>query len=60
VDLLKVLVLKLLPVNALSARAISLREISALDHEALDDTVEARALIVQRLAGLSHALLTRA
>jgi hypothetical protein len=60
VDLLKVLVLELLPVDALSACAISLREISALDHEALDDTVEARALVVQRLASLSHALLTRA
>jgi hypothetical protein len=60
VDLLKVLILELLPVDALSTRAISLREISALDHEALDDTVEARALVVQRRAGLSRALLTRA
>lgn len=59
-DLLKVLVLELLAVDALAAGAISFCEIAALNHEALDDTVKARALVVQRLASLAYTLLASA
>lgn len=57
---LKVLILKLLPVDALAPGAIALCEVSTLDHEALDDAVEAGALVVQRLASLTHTLLAGA
>jgi hypothetical protein len=73
---LEVLVVKLLSVDALAARTICSREVTrsqlalvtrcsrsclpALDHEAFDDAVEARALVVQRLVRLGHALLARA
>jgi hypothetical protein len=56
VQSLEILVLKFLAIDALSARAVALGEVTALDHEALDHAVEARALVVQRLAGLAHAL----
>lgn len=56
---LKVLILKFLAINALSACAIALGKVAALDHEALNDAVEARALVVQRLAGLARAFLAR-
>lgn len=57
VDLLKVLILELLAVDALTTRAVAFCEITALDHEALNDAVEARALVVQRLASLADAFL---
>jgi hypothetical protein len=53
----EVLVFKLLPVYRLSAGAIALCEVSTLDHELLDDSVEPRALVVQRLARLALAFL---
>jgi hypothetical protein len=56
----KVLVLELLAVDALTASAIASGEITTLDHEGLDDTVEGAALEVQRLAGLTDALLASA
>ncbi len=57
---LKVLVGKLGSVDGLAARAVARREIAALDHKLLDDSVETRALVVQRLAARAQALLTRA
>jgi hypothetical protein len=60
VDLLEVLVFELLAVDALTTRAVAFCEISALNHEALDNTVEARPLVVQRLASLADAFLARA
>lgn len=44
-------------VDGFAACSVSSREVSALDHELLDDTVEAGALEVQRLARLAQALL---
>jgi len=58
--LLKVLVLKFLAVYALASSPVTLGEISALNHEALDDAVEARVLVVQRLARGAFALFARA
>lgn len=60
VDLLEVLIFELLAINALTARAVAFCEISTLDHKALNDTVEARAFVVQRLASLADALLAGA
>lgn len=57
---LEVLVRELLAVDRLAARAVAGREVAALAHELRDDAVEGRALEVQRLAGLSGALLARA
>lgn len=54
---LKVLVLKLLAVDGLAAGAVASGEVTTLDHELLDDTVEARTLVVEGLARLSKALL---
>jgi type IV secretory pathway TrbD component len=56
-DLFKVLVLELLAVDALAACPVTLCEIAALNHEALDDAVEARILVVERLAGCAFAFL---
>jgi hypothetical protein len=54
---LKVLVLELFSVDALTASTIASSEVTTLDHERLDDTVETRALVVERLAILSLTLL---
>ena len=54
---LKVLVLELLSVNALTTGSVASSEVTTLDHERLDDTVETRALVVERLAILSLTLL---
>ena len=54
---LKVLVLELLSVDALTTSSIASSEVTTLDHERLDDTVERRALVVERLAILALALL---
>jgi hypothetical protein len=43
-----------------SAHAVALSEVASLKHEARNHTVKARALVVQRLAGLASALLPRA
>lgn len=55
---LKVLVLEFGTVDGLAASAIALGKVAALDHELLDHTVEDGALVVKRLSGLAHALLT--
>lgn len=57
---LEVLILELLAVDALAAGTITGGEVAALDHELLDDAVELRALVVERLAALSLALLAGA
>jgi hypothetical protein len=54
---LKVLVLELFSVDALTASTVASSEVTTLDHKRLDDTVETRALVVERLAILSLALL---
>jgi hypothetical protein len=54
---LKVLVLELYSVDALTTSSIASSEVTTLDHEGLDDTVETRALVVERLAILSLTLL---
>jgi len=58
--LLKVLVFKLLAIYALASGPVTLGKIAALNHEALDNTVEARILVVQRLARGAFTLLARA
>jgi hypothetical protein len=55
---LKILVLELFSVDALTTGSVASSEVTTLDHERLDDTVETRALVVERLAILSLALLT--
>ena len=57
---LKVLVLELLSVDALTTGSIASSEVTTLDHERLDNTVETRALVVERHAILSFALLAGA
>ena len=47
-------------VGMLSWQALSLREIAALTHKPRNHAVKTRALEVQRLPGLTHALLTGA
>ena len=59
-NLLEVLILELLAVDALTTCAVAFCEVTTLDHEALDDTVEARALVVERLSSLADALLAGA
>lgn len=53
----KGLVVELVAVNRLAAGAIASSKVTTLDHELLDDAVEDGALVVQRLSGLSNALL---
>lgn len=48
------------PIDGLATSAISIGEVSSLDHELWDDTVEAGALVVQRLPRLPLALLASA
>ena len=57
---LEVLVVELLAVDGLAARAVAPGEVAALQHELRDDAVELGPLVVQGLARLAHALLTRA
>ena len=59
-NLLKVLILKLLSIDAFTTRTIALCEVTALDHETLDDTVEARSLVVKRFASLTNTLFASA
>jgi hypothetical protein len=59
-DLLEILVLELLAIDALAAGAIALCKVPTLDHERLYDSMEDRAFVVERLAGIALALLTRA
>ena len=54
---LEVLVGELFTVNGLAASAITGREITALDHELLDDAVEYRSLVGERLSRLAGTLL---
>jgi hypothetical protein len=54
------LVVELVAVDRLAAGAIASSKVTTLDHELLDDAVEDGALVVQRLSGLSNALLARA
>ena len=55
---LEVLILELGAVDGLATSAVALGEVTTLEHEVLDDAVEGRALVVEGLAGLAHALLT--
>merc|ERR1719240_1279952 len=57
---LEVLIGKLLAVDGFAASAVAAGEIATLKHELRDHTVEDRALVVQRLARLAHALLASA
>ena len=57
---LEVLVLELLSVDGLPSGAVARSEVSSLAHKPRYDPVEARALVVQRLAALADALGTRA
>lgn len=50
---------KLVAIDGLASSAIASSEVASLHHEPLDDAVEGRPLVVQRLAGLAHALLPR-
>jgi hypothetical protein len=54
---LEILIVKFHTVDRLAARAIAFCEVAALDHELLDDAVEERPLVVQRLARLAQPLL---
>lgn len=54
------LVLKLVAIDGLAARSVTGGEVTTLDHELLDNTVEARALVVKRLACLAYTPLTSA
>ncbi len=56
----KVLILELGAVDRLPSSAIASSEVAALDHELLDDPVETRAFVVQRLARLADTLLASA
>mmetsp|Transcript_37546 Transcript_37546/g.97103 ORF Transcript_37546/g.97103 Transcript_37546/m.97103 type:complete len:224 (-) Transcript_37546:24-695(-) len=56
----EVLVGKLCAIDRLAAGAVASREVSSLAHEVGDHAVEGAALEVERLAGLSSALLARA
>ena len=55
----EVLVGERLTVNGLTTGTITVREITTLTHELRNDTVERGTLVVQRLAELADALLTR-
>lgn len=56
----KVLVLELLSVDTLTTSSVTSSEVTTLNHEGLDDAVERRALVVERLAILPFALLASA
>ena len=56
----EVLICELISVDALAASSVSSSEIASLAHEVGNDAVEAAAAVVQRSAGLAHAVLTRA
>merc|ERR1712093_384891 len=56
----EVLVLELGAVDGLATGAVASREVAALRHEVVDHAVEGRALEVQRLSRLAHALLASA
>ena len=49
-NFLEILVLELLAIYALASGTIASCEVSTLNHELLDDTMEARALVVQWLS----------
>ena len=57
---IKVLILKLLAIDTLASGAVARGEVTTLDHERYDDSVEARALVVEGNPGLAIALLARA
>ena len=58
--LLKIFVSELRTVDGFAASAISTSEVTTLTHEARDDAMELAPLVVQFLATLAHALLSRA
>jgi hypothetical protein len=60
VHFFKVLILELFAIYTFSACAVALREITALDHEALDDAVETRVLVVERLSRCAFTFLAGA
>ena len=57
---LEVLVFELLAIDGLSTGPVACREVSTLDHEAFDNTMEARTLVAQFVAGIAFSFLARA
>ena len=51
---------ELLPVDRLATGSIAAREVAALNHEVLDNAMQRRALVVQRLPCLAYSFLARA
>lgn len=56
----EVLIVESSTIDALTTTAITSGEVTTLAHELLNHSVESRALVVQGLATLAHALLTSA
>lgn len=54
---LEVFILEFSTIDGFAASAIASREIATLNHELFDDAVEERALVVQRFARFTNALL---
>ena len=60
VGLLEVLVRELHTVDGLAAGSVAVGEVTSLAHKVRDDSVEAAALVVKRLAALANTLLASA
>jgi len=56
----EILISELFTVDGLTTGSVAAGEITTLAHEAVDDTMESRALEVERLAGAAHTLLAGA
>lgn len=57
---LEVLILKLFAVDALATSTVAVGEVTTLDHELLNDAVEIRAFVVERLSALAETLFAGA
>ena len=57
---IKILVSEFLAIDRLAAGAVEISKVAALKHKILDNAVEQRALVVQRLARFANALFARA
>lgn len=56
----EVLIIELGAINRLSTRTITSCKVTALNHELLDDSVESRPLVAQRLARFTNTFLAGA